>query len=60
MRRMMSNDGDDEGCCSNDNAIEDAARVDGSDNGVGVRKIMMLFVCVCVCVREREIACQEK
>lgn len=30
------------------NALDDAAGVDGFDNGVGVRKMMMVFVCVCV------------
>ena len=48
---------DGEGCCSDDNPIDDAARVDGSDNGM--TKMMMSFVracvracvCVCVCVR---------
>lgn len=56
MMRMMSDGGDDEGCCSNDNAIDDAARVDGFDNDAGVRKIIVFFVCVCVCI----VACHEK
>lgn len=51
---MMSNDGDDEGCRSSDNAIDDAVLVDVFDNGVGVRKMMMFFVCACL------IACHEK
>lgn len=40
---MMS----DEGCCSNDNAIDDAARVDGFNNGTGLRKMMIFCMCVC-------------
>lgn len=47
MARMVSNDGDHEGCSSNDDkAVDDAAKVDGFDYAVGVKKMMMVFVCV--------------
>lgn len=57
-RRMRSNDGDDEGCCSNDNAIDGAARVDGFNNGAGLTKNdEVLCACVCDCMpREVKVA----
>lgn len=53
VRRMRRDDGDDEGCRSNDNAIDGATGVDGFDNGAGVT---INEDCVCACV----IACQVK
>lgn len=58
-RRMRSNDGDDEGCCSNDNAIDGyIARVDGFNNGAGLTKNgEVLCACVCDCMpREVKVA----